>query len=473
MTKKWFLLTFFLAVSFSGCSSETYRAEKAFWKAEQLLKQAQAKETAARSAAYEPVIFAFSEIAESYPATPKALESLFVVANLRIRQKKYEDAIKTLEKIIQNYSENSDSVAEARYGIANLYEALKNWSKAESVYWETAESQSTQIKGLYAPVHVMIHYKKVQDPKGEQIAYERAIEHYQRLLKSFGPIEASATITNYQALAHLTHGNWREARKTWLSISKTFPANPYAPMALLAAAETSWKQNEIPQAIKIYKQYFKLYPKHPLVGRSEAQLGILYQHQKDPVKAREWFEKALLNLNSKRPGEIADTKTLIGRTYQEEGKWEEAKKIYDEVAEKYGNTNAALQIPFFVAEQYEKTGAPEKAKEVLDRALERYKDLESRTKDPDRASFVQRLQNAAYAEKGDWAKVIENFNGNIKREKSLERKANWIFLKAFVTEKRLEDRVQALDLYKDFLAQFPQHPLAKMAKSRQDILLRA
>jgi TolA-binding protein len=453
----------------SGCS-QTYQAEREYWKAEKMLTgvtKAMVKEQGPQ--VFDPVIASFKRVYEQFPGTAKAAESLFVISNLYLRQKKYDEAIRTLEKIIQNYSEFRDRAPEARYGIAGIYEATGEWEKAEKLFWETSEYSPYHQKGLYAPVHIILHYKKAKDKEGMTLAYQKAVDFYNRMLKQTGPIQAASSLKNYLALAQLANGSWREARATWDSLPKEFPDSNFAPLALLASGELSWKKEELEAAAASYEEYLQKYPKHPLVPRTMVQLGMIYSTQKNYPKSREWFEKAITN--EKKADTIADVKLMIGKSYQDEGLWTDAEKIYQEIDANYKDTNAALQIPFMLASYYEEQGKADEAKKILDEAIGRYQSLVD-SADPRMADMALRLQNAAYAEKGDWQSILSNFEERIQQEKTPERKANWVFLKAVVTEKRLQDNAAALALYQDFVAQFPDHPLASLAKSRQELLLK-
>ena len=418
---------------------------------------------------FDSVIVAFKRIYEQYPSTPKAVESLFVISNLYIRQKKYDEAIKALEKIIQNYSDARDQAPEARYGIAGIYEIMGKWEKAEGLFWETAEYHPYHPKGLYAPVHIVLHYKKVKDKDGMALAYQKAVEFYQKMLKQTGPIQAASALKNYLALTQLANGSWREARATWDSLPKDFPDSQFAPLALLASGELSWKKQEHDAAIASYQEFLKKYSEHPMTGRTTVQLGMIFAEQKNYTAAREWFEKGLAN--EKNAQTIPDVKLLIGKSYQDEGKWDEAQKVYQDIEANYKDANGALQIPFMQAAYHDEQGNSEESKKILDAAIGRYQSLMD-SADPRTADMAMRLQNAAFAEQGDWKKVLANFDQKMQQEKFQARKANWLFLKAIVTEKRLQDTSGAVELYKQFLVDYPTHPLANLAKTRQDLLLK-
>ncbi len=455
----------------SGCR-ENYLAEKAFYHAAQVLKKVTPADFKANpDQALQPAIKAFEKVAEDYPTTPKAAESLFNVAELRVKQNKFEDARQALAKILPNFSGKSDLASDARYRMAQLYEAEGFWQKAEKAYWEVAIYHPLQSKGLYAPLYVMLHYKQAQDKVHQDEAYQKAIEHYKRMLDQVGPIEASAGLKNSLALTQLSQGNLKEAREQWVSITEQFPKSPYAPLALLTVAELSWKDKQFDQAFMDYKYFFDRYPRHPLAGKTSVHVGLLYQEKKEFAQSREWYEKAMNQYYQKNKTTTAEIKLLIGRAYQNEKKWDEAEKLYQELdAPQYAMTPGALQVPFMRFVHYQELGQNETAKGILDQAIERYKKIIAEYPKSRLAISAKQFLLSAYSQEKDWDQLLADVDQEFQNETVKSKKGRWLFLKALITEKNLNDRERALTLYQDFLAQYPGHPLAQVAKSHQEIL---
>ncbi|MCM8775336.1 MAG: tetratricopeptide repeat protein [Candidatus Omnitrophica bacterium] len=458
-------------LSFTGCSKE-YMAEREFWKAERLMSQIKKADLEAQGTQIlDPVATAYQKVFEKYPGTVKAVESLFVITNIRLRQKNTQAARETLQKIIQNFSSWPDRAIEAREGLAKIYEVEGAWDKAETAYWELAKFHPLHPKGLYAPVHMIIHYKKVRDPEGQKRVYSLALDYYEGNLKTTGPIQAAAAIKNYLALAKLANGDWQEARTDWLTIPKEFPESPYAPMALLAAGELSQERRDIGSALDAYNQFLTSYGKHPLVERTTLRIGLLHSELKEFAKAREWFNKLLVHV--KEAEKIAQLKLLIGQSYQNEGNWEEAEKIYHEIETQYPNSGAALQVPLFFYTHMESLGETEKAQEILDSALQKYQEIEKTATDPAMSQLAQRLEFSAYAEKGDWKEIMSTFDENMAKEQAMDKRGNWLIFKAFIAESKLKDLEQAKSLYQSFLSEYANHPLANYAKTKLEALTKS
>ena len=464
------------ALLLTGCR-ENYLAEKAYYRANNLLKSIEGSLNKSESegeslAALEPAIKAFSDVKEKYPTSPKAAESLFKIAELRIRQKKFEDARAALRQVIPNFSESGEWASNARFQIAQTYEAESNWTEAEKSYWETAEYHPTHSKGLYAPLYVFLHYKikMSKDVAKQAEAYQKAVEHYQHYIEQIGPIEASCGIKNSLALVYAAQGNWEQARAEWFSIVDRFPGNPYAPLSILTVADIVWKQKNFDQALQDYELFFKRYPKHAVAGKTAIHLGILYQDQKQYAKAREWFERAATQYFKRDVTAKADLMLLIGKSYQDEGKWDEAEQTYKELETLYPSTSAALQVSFPRFVHFKSVGELEKADKILDEAIKQYQKIIHQKPKSKLAGYAKQFMYQAYTQKKDWEELMTNVDQEVLSETAEDQKGRWLFLKGLIAENRLKDRERAIQFYQDLINQYPAHPLAQVAKNHQEIL---
>ncbi len=467
-------IIFILAVSFllTGCR-ENYLAEKAYYQAVKKFATIKNENLKTNPEILKPAVAAFEHVVEKYPTTPKAREALFQISVLKVSYKDYDGAREALLKVIQNFSQVGETGSDASFQIGQLYEIEKRWDLAEKRYWLTAETNSLQTKGLYAPLYILVHYKQAKDTVKQNVAFQMAVEHYKGLIASIGPIELSSIAKNYLALTYLTQGDTEKAREEWLSISDQFPNNAYAPLALLTVAELSQKNKNVEQAINDYERFMNKYPKHTFAGRTAIRLGLLLESEKQYEKSREWLNRALNDYFKNNPAGIADLQLLIGRSYQNEGKWGQAEKIYNDLEAQYPMTPAALQIPFMQFLHLKDSGETEKANQVLDQAITKYKEIIEQKPNSKIATYARQFMLSAYTQKKDWDQLLARVDQELQNEPTEERKGRWLFLKALIAENRLKDKEQAASIYKDFLTQYPDHPLSQLAKSHQELVSKA
>lgn len=444
----------------AGCS-KNYMAERKFYEAKQVLASADKKDPAA----LDKAIRAFEDVADQYPGTAKALESLQIISNIYMRQKKFAEAREAMTKLMENSSSSKDSAADARYSIGQIYEVEGNWKSAEQTYWDLAEYSPLSMKGLYAPIRIISHYKQLKQSRELKETFVKALDHYDGLIKQVGEIDAVAPVKNYQALAYLVNGDADRAITIWLGIADEFPKSPFAPMGLLASAEQEWNRKNQDKAVELYNKYFALYPSHFLAAQTAVGVGMRYHQDKDFVKAREWYSKALEQYYKKDSAKQADIKLLIGKTFQDEDKWPEADVQYTEIETQYGNTTAALQVPLIRANYFQMQGDKKKSDAILDEALQKYDQLQGDGTDQKLNQFTERVRAQALAQKGDWDKVVEEVDKHMQEETVDSKKGRWLFLKALLIQNRLNKPDVAASLFKEFLQKYPNDPLAPKAKS--------
>lgn len=462
------ILLLVAAFLLGGCR-ENYLAEKEFWKATRKLKSSSAepsKEIKAKTDA--SLIEAFEAVVNRYPGTPKAIQSLWVIADLKSQQKDYEGARASLERIVQNYSHTADAPVKARAAIAALYEMEAQWGKAVAMYWEMAELHPLHPKGLAAPSKILWIYRQQNQKEKAEKTYARAQDHFDRLLKQSGPIQAAASLKYYYALTHLAQGDWSKARDLWLNVADQHSDSPYAPVAYLHAAELTQEQEGAQKALAMFELFYQKYPQHQLARQVAVQMGKNCEELKDYPKSRSWYGRALSFQSS--DGQIMELKLLIGYSFQLEGLWEEAQKIYSEVEIKSPRSLAALQIPLLRASYYQSLGETEKSNELLNEAIHQYERHKDSLSDIGTHVIAEKFQNIAYAQKGEWDRVLMNYDERFNKAATDQVKGVWLFLKARLTEERIKNRHEALLLYENFLKHFPEHPLIDIAKSRQKIL---
>lgn len=455
----------------AGCQRSDYLAEKYFYKASKALKNINAifeQSNSKDPSILEPAADAFLKIAEKYPSSPKSPEALFIVSQIRKQQGNLNAAREILKKVIQNYTGMGTWAEDARFKIGQLYEEEGKWDEAEKLYWEVVDYHPLKPKGMYAPVYILSHYKTVKDTAGEQRVYQRAVLHYEKLIKEAGPIELSVGIKYFLGVMHVSAKNWQEARNVWLSAADENKESQYSPLCLLAAAEVSWKNGEKEKALEIYDTFYTRYENHPMAAKVSVRRAQLFHELGNYEKEREWLTDTIKRYFSDNPDAIADIRLMIGKSLQDQGLWEEAEKEYKNIESQYPTSGAALQVPLLTASYRESQGQSDEAKKLLDDAIDRYEHLGLEESGSPVADQARRFMNEAYAMKGDWKQVLANVDTDMEKETVSTRKGSWLFLKALIAENRLGDKQQAQSLFEAFLKEYPSHPLAKLAKTHLD-----
>jgi hypothetical protein len=125
------------------------------------------------------------------------------------------------------------------------------------------------------------------------------------------------------------------------------------------------------------------------------------------------------------------------------------------------------------AEHFREAGDTEQSNKILGEAILVYQGLETENPDENVRKIATRFKTAAYAQLGAWQDMIKEIEGQMAQETQPEKKGRWLFLKALLTENRLKDHGAAIQLYENFLKDYPEHPLSSRAKAQLDALKQA
>ena len=457
----------------SGCS-RNYMAEREFYKAEKIFKGISEDEVKTTGpSAFDPAIEAFEKVANKYPTTPKALESLFTISNLCVKQEKYAEAREALRKVVINFSGNSSKVAEARFQMARIFEKENQWGQAESVLWETAEYHPTEARGLESPIYVIRHYLQMKYPDAARRAYEQAVEYYEKVIERLGPIEGSIPVRNYMAVAHSTMGDWKAAREEWLSTWNDFQGKPGAFLSLIAAAEASQMNGQETLALSLYNRFIDRSTEDFFMkGQVYVRVGLIYHHKGAFGEARKHYEASLKYFKDSK-AQTSDVKLLIARTHQSEGNWDAARSIYDEIESDNPRTAAALQVPLMKANYFESQGDAEQARKIRDETVKQYQEIALRNPNTPVEKLVMRLIHDVNYQQTDWQSTLQQLDKAMSDASTTEKKGELLLMKALIADKQLKDKALALNLYNDFLSSYSDHTLVQTAKHYRDLLAKS
>jgi len=124
-----------------------------------------------------------------------------------------------------------------------------------------------------------------------------------------------------------------------------------------------------------------------------------------------------------------------------------------------------MQIPLLRASYYKSQGDTEKSEALITDALADYETFMAANEGNAKADYAERFKAQALAELGAWDEVVEQVDSRMAAETNPDRKGRWLFLKAMLTQNRLNDPTEAVTLYKEFITVYPNHPLAARAKN--------
>jgi soluble lytic murein transglycosylase len=339
-----------------------------------------------RGAALTPSRQAFLDGYQAYAAhdLPRAAERLKVAADTYLELGDYallylgyaqrdtgdlEGAEKSFNRLVEIYP-RSVFVNRVRFESAAI--ALKQGRAAQaqdivsSVLLSTSDSELEQsvrlilARALTATGEPRAAFEQLQTlrekyPRGS--ADPQAREEAYALLAAYPEVLDSRSLRYHMAEAErlLKEGRSADARG---HIEKGIALKPSIAQRaeLLWLTARAWTSDPARRQ-QALKAYLKLAPKGPSAPEALYDLGRLYWHDNDTVRARLYFRR----LTATFPGSERAPEAMlkIGRTLEEDGKLADARAIYERLTARYPHSTSAAEARFrapwmlYMAGQYE------------------------------------------------------------------------------------------------------------------------
>ncbi|MFQ5770420.1 MAG: tetratricopeptide repeat protein [bacterium] len=181
------------------------------------------------------------------------------------KQKKNEAARKKMHWIIENFPRNGRVGSLAQFAIARSYELEKRWDRAIVEYRWLMDTYPLYPEGLYTPVHVANHFKSIRDNELASTAYLEAVQRYHDLIAKYPQSQLSALAQEFLVLCYAQKEEWDLAIRTAERLYDDFKTNPNVVMgSQLLLAQLYENNSNKKAALKIYRQFLKKFPGHPL-----------------------------------------------------------------------------------------------------------------------------------------------------------------------------------------------------------------
>ena len=135
-------------------------------------------------------------------------------------------------------------------------------------------------------------------------------------------------------------------------------------------------------------------------ARAHLAVGSLYAIQGQFERARDAYG-AVLRDDRHRQGLCLAARVAIAKTYERDGRWDDAVRAYDELSQFHPWTQVGLEAPLAIATLYDQHGQPERALEARERAVLTYLNAISMAPTPEAAANARGYLALAYHQLGD------------------------------------------------------------------------
>lgn len=254
-------------------------------------------------------------------------ECLYIKANSQRQLFKYNDAILTYSKLIEEYPK-SRFIPAARYEKALVHHTSSEYEKAitEALKISFQEITKPDIAQKVPPSFRRDVLWLLADSYAGLKKRDEAIQYYRIIIKEF-PRDTLSADAMYRLARNLEDKQeYKEASFYYANVSEHFPTNPLAPVGLFASGLCFIKTRNDAEAVRDLTKFIKNYPHHPLM------VEVLYQKAMAEVRLRR-DKDAMESLNEllrKYPSTkfSADVHYWIGILKFEEAKFAESEEEF-------------------------------------------------------------------------------------------------------------------------------------------------
>ncbi|MEW6618242.1 MAG: tetratricopeptide repeat protein [bacterium] len=223
--------------------------------------------------------------------------------------------------------------------------------------------------------------------------------------------------------------------------------------------------SQIDQVIADFKKIINLSSKNFKGGNIQYTIGHLYFLKNDFKKARQELNEFISDFSYQRENCLT-AKFLIGLSYEQENKWDNALVIFKEIMKDYPLSLIAIDLPHHIAQYYEGDKKYQEAEKTLRDAIVYYDKIINSY--PSNKKLVMIMEDKilqTYEKLDDWQRMINTLRNMIDIYPHTERGAQALYQLAKIYEDRKKTK-EAIFCYEQFIQDYPHHNLKSVAREK-------
>ncbi|MGA1824806.1 MAG: tetratricopeptide repeat protein [bacterium] len=276
-------------------------------------------------------------IKENFPNHKYIAEILYKKGELLYNKKRYEDAIPSLQYIIEHYPQSTvyrsalKIAAHANFQNGDYHTAACEFQQLVNLCDSLLKEKGHKVKFFHTrqESHKMLVFSRYK--KAEQSGNA---EEFRRIAEEF-PNAQVADVALYEAASmYQKENDYKKAKDVYHYLVKNYPKSPHAPASLWQIAAFYEKENDFLKAAESYENLFHSYPKFEGALNSLYKAGFLYEKLTNWNKEEEMFRLYL----SKNPKDrLIEAIFRKGYAQKEQGKADEAHRSFQIAADTYNS----------------------------------------------------------------------------------------------------------------------------------------
>jgi len=209
-----------LALATSGAD---YAAEKLFYQAMKAHREIALNPDVVPPGMLSRVERNLQTILQRYPKSKTAKVAHLVLAEFYFNNKEYEQAIASLDIIIDTYSDDVPTLSKAHFLKGNSYEKQNQWDRALREYITLRDKYTNTPLALQVPLYIGSYYKGKKRYTQANQAYHEATIFYKKIERENSTKPRGYAAASLLLQAYIELGEYEQAGKTVEDIINNYP----------------------------------------------------------------------------------------------------------------------------------------------------------------------------------------------------------------------------------------------------------
>lgn len=278
----------------------------------------------------------FDKFIKTYPDSKQNIQAKVKYAHCLFKLKKYQETIYLCNKLLKEYPED-DFVPEVVYILAQANFELGNHEVSQENIDTFLAKHSTHTFStglIYLKGNMLMSQKK----------YREAINVFREIIEKHPEHELAPVAYDQIAGAYYYEKKYDQMEENFRNLKTKYPKNELIPKAIYWLGWNEQRKGNVKDAIETYRIVLKSYPHDQWAKESQAAIGDCFVLMKQYQDARNEYGSALNKWadDTKFAVEVIEK---INNVFVEQNKFDEALKVWNNLIEKYGNSelNSFLQ----------------------------------------------------------------------------------------------------------------------------------
>ncbi len=219
-----------------------------------------------------------TNLLEEYPDCPIAPQALAALANNAVQRNQVDEAIDYLERIADEYENETDTAAQAILNKGQLLEANDRWQEALEAFRTLRTEYPITQAALNAPLAIAAHYDRIGNEEAEATALEQAERDYRDFISRYPPGPSSLFARERLAQTLVLRDKESEAIDVLVELGTEMQGTRQGASTLIAAARMAYADiADTARAASILDQ----------VGKAYAEVDVGVWATNEAVRLRE------------------------------------------------------------------------------------------------------------------------------------------------------------------------------------------